>query len=175
MNDIREDISQTLQLGQPKWRGRLWIWASLAAIIAVAVLWFAVLRPGGAERVEYETAIASRGDLVVTVTATGTVEPTNLVEISSELSGTLASVEVDFNDTVAVGTVLAQLDTRKLEAQLLIAKASLDAAIARVAVAQALLDDAREKYETALDLEARGVTSQQVFSTRQAAFKQAQA
>lgn len=175
MNEIHEDISQTLQLGKPKWRGRLWLWASLAALIAVAALWFAVLRPGGAERVEYETATASRGDLVVTVTATGTIEPTNLVEISSELSGTLASVEVDFNDTVTVGTVLARLDTRKLEAQLLIAKASLDAAIARVAVAQALLDDAREKYEAALDLEARGVTSQQVFSTKQAAFKRAQA
>ncbi|MCK0143900.1 efflux RND transporter periplasmic adaptor subunit [Aliiroseovarius sp. F20344] len=175
MNEVREDISQTLQLGKPKWRGRLWLWSSLAALIAVAALWFAVLRPGGAERVEYETATASRGDLVVTVTATGTIEPTNLVEISSELSGTLASVEVDFNDTVTVGTVLARLDTRKLEAQLLIAKASLDAAIARVAVAQALLDDAREKYEAALDLEARGVTSQQVFSTKQAAFKRAQA
>jgi HlyD family secretion protein len=49
----------------------------------------------------------TKGDLVVTVTATGTVQPTTEVEVSSELSGTLASVTVDFNDTVTVGQVLA--------------------------------------------------------------------
>ncbi|MHA6264933.1 efflux RND transporter periplasmic adaptor subunit [Arenibacterium sp. CAU 1754] len=175
MNEIREDIAQTLQLGTRRRGWRVGAFLSVAGIIAAAVLWYAVIMPGGADRVRYVTATAGRGDLIVTVTATGTIEPTNLVEISSELSGKLASVEVDFNDTVTVGTVLAHLDTRKLEAQLMIAKASLDAAIARVAVAQASLDDAREKYEAALDLEARGVTSHQDFSTKQATFKRAQA
>ena len=155
MNATREDIVRTLQLGPQRRSRRIWIAFSVAAIVAAGLVWYAVARPGGAERVQYVTATADRGDLVVTVTATGTVEPTNLVEISSELSGTLASVEVDFNDRVDVGTVLARLDTRKLEAQLQIAKASLDAAIARVAVTQASLDDAREKYEAARDLEAR--------------------
>lgn len=175
MPEAHDDIESTLQIG-PRHQGRrIWIALAVTAIVAAGGVWYAVSPSRGAERVQYETATAERGDLVVTVTATGTVEPTNLVEISSELSGTLASVEVDFNDTVAVGDVLAQLDTRKLDAQMAIARASLEAAIGRVAVTQAMLDDAREKFETARDLEARGVTSYQVFATQQASFRRAQA
>ena len=175
MNEISEDIARTLQLGVQR-RGRtIWGALSVAAVVAAALAWYAISGSERAERVRYVTATADHGDLVVTVTATGTVEPTNLVEISSELSGTLATVEVDYNDRVSVGSVLARLDTRKLEAQLTIAKASLDAAIARVAVAQSSLDDVRGKYETARDLQARGVMSDQDFATQQANFRRAQA
>lgn len=175
MTDTSEEIAETLKLGRHR-RSR-WYWAgwAAAAVALLAVVWLGARMAGAPEEVRYTTARAERGDFVVTVTATGTVEPTNLVEISSELSGTLASVEVDFNDTVEVGSVLARLDTTKLEAQHQIAKASLDAAIARVAIAQALLDDAREKYEAARDLDQRGITSHQAFTTQQAAFKRAQA
>lgn len=175
MGKNSEDIAQTLQLGSRR-RGR-WIWLAIAGagLCAAALAWYAIIRSDTADRVRYVTTTAERSDLVVIVTATGTVEPTNLVEISSELSGTLASVEVDFNDRVSVGSVLARLDTRKLEAQLTIAKASLDAAIARVAIAQSSLDDARGKYETARDLQLRGVVSEQGYSTRLASFRRAQA
>ena len=154
MNDTRDEIARTLGLGPHRSTRRAWIAASVAAALMALVA-------GEAEKARYVTSEARRADLVVTVTATGTVEPTNLVEISSELSGTLATVEVDFNDIVEVGSVLARLDTTKLEAQLAIARASLDAAIARVAMAEAMLDDAREKYETARDLDERGVTALQ--------------
>ncbi|MBT8411900.1 MAG: efflux RND transporter periplasmic adaptor subunit [Octadecabacter sp.] len=175
MDKSSEDIARTLQLGSRR-RGP-WIWAVVAgvALCAAALAWYAINRSEAAEKVRYVTTIAERSDLILSVTATGTVEPTNLVEISSELSGTLVSVEVDFNDEVSVGSVLARLDTRKLEAQLTIAKASLDAAIARVAVAQSSFDDVIRKYETARDLQARGVISEQEFSTRQANFGRAQA
>ena len=64
----------------------------------------------------------------MTVTATGTVEPTNEVEVSSELSGMIASVAVDFNDTVNKGQTLAMLKTDKLEANVELAKATLERA-----------------------------------------------
>ena len=51
------------------------------------------------------------------MTATGTVEPTNQVEISSELSGIVRQVLVDYNDRVTAGQVLARLDTDKLQAE----------------------------------------------------------
>ena len=61
------------------------------------------------------------------VTATGTVEPTNQVELSSELSGTMAAVLVDYNDAVVEGQVLARLKTDQLEAAVALAKATLAA------------------------------------------------
>ena len=175
MQTRSEEITQTLGLDARSKGRRFWITLSAAAAVLVAVGWYAIRMTAGPEPVQYVSAKVDRGDFVVTVTATGTVEPTNLVEISSELSGTLKTVNVDFNDRVDVGTVLARLDTTKLEAQFEIAKASLDAAIARVAVAHALLDDAREKFESARDLESRGITPHQTFTTQQAAFKRAQA
>jgi len=110
----------------------------------------------------------------ITATATGTIEPTNLVEISSELSGTLASVKADFNDPVKKGDVLAELDTRRLEALLAVSKAGLDSAIARVALAEASLVEAKEIYEDALKLEERGFASNQSLISSRANFVRAQ-
>ncbi len=175
MNDKSNEIAQTLGLGAHG-KGRRF-WAALSVVVAIVLVgvWYAVKITDTSGAIRYVTAQVTHSDFVVTVTATGTVEPTNLVEISSELSGTLASVEVDFNDAVDIGTVLAKLDTTKLEAQVEIAKASLDAAVARVAVAQAVLEDARQKYETARDLDLQGFTPHQTFVSQQAAFRTAQA
>ncbi len=175
MTDTSTDITQTLGLESRGSKTRYWIAFFATVALMGGAIWYFAEGKGGAEAVAYTTVPAKRQDLVVTVTATGTVEPTNLVEISSELSGTLSSVEVDFNDKVEVGAVLAQLDTTKLEAQVAIAKASLDSAIARVAISQASLDDAREKFQATRDLDERGFTPHQTFLTQQAAFKRAQA
>jgi HlyD family secretion protein len=175
MVEAKESVEETLGLGRQKrpLLARVGIGAALVAFAAGLVYWAAF--SGRSDGVRYLTAEAGRGSFAVIVTATGTVEPTNLVEISSELSGTLASVNVDYNDTVEVGTVLASLDTTRLEAELSVRKASLDAAIARVAIAQATLDEARERYQTALSLEERGVTTRQAFVSDRAAFIRAQA
>jgi HlyD family secretion protein len=75
----------------------------------------------------YIAAPALRGPLTVAVTATGTVEPTNLVEILSALSGTLRTVNVDHNDPVTVGEGRAPLDAKMLEAALAHSRAALEA------------------------------------------------
>lgn len=175
MTQDTEDIARRLGIGRPR-RGRLFRVLALAVVLAAGGLgWVAMQSRSGSDAPSYTTAEVGRGSFAVRVAATGTVEPTNLVEISSELSGRIESVEVDFNDQVDVGTVLARLDTSRLEAQLAVARASLDAAIARVAIAQAALEDARAKWETARDLGERGVTSEQALLTRRAAFREAQA
>jgi HlyD family secretion protein len=110
---------------------------AVAGVLAV-VAFFAMRTVGGnAERVRYTTEPVRRGDLVVSVTATGTLEPTNQVDISSELSGIVRSVAVDYNDPVHTDEVLAQLDTTRLDAQVLQSKAALDSAQARVTEAEA--------------------------------------
>lgn len=89
----------------------------------------------------YATEPARRGDLLVTATATGTLLPIDQVDIGTELSGTIRSVEVGFNDHVQVGQVLARLDTTRLEAQVLQSKASLESAQASVAQSSANLSE----------------------------------
>jgi len=175
MTDTADQIARTLAPATGKWRPSLLV-ALVVAGVAFAVLGWVVFRGAETGRGDsYVTTPVARADFKVTVTATGTVEPTNLVEISSELSGTIESVNVDFNDTVEAGTVLAALDTRKLEAQLAIAKAAWDAASAKVAIAKAALDKARGDYDIARTLENRGVTSHQAFSAQEATLRQAEA
>ena len=145
----------------------------VAAVLAGGFYWWT---SGGATNSNgYETEQAAIADFVVTVSATGTVEPTNLVEISSELSGTIRSVEVDYNDSVKAGQVLARLDTVKLEATLEHGRATLAAREARVSEAQATADEAREIYERTVELDRRGLVSAQDFTSTMSAIRRASA
>jgi HlyD family secretion protein len=117
-------------------RIRAWAWAVLALAIS-ALVGFAVLGVGrGSKDVQYLVERVIRGNLTVTVTATGSVQPTNKIDISSELSGTVKSVFVDYNSIVAAGQLLAELDTDKLQA-------TLDSSRAKLAAAKAKIDDAK--------------------------------
>jgi HlyD family secretion protein len=92
---------------------------------------------------QYQTQEVQRGDLSVTVSATGTLEPIKTISVGIEVSGTIKSAEVDYNDTVKVGQVLARLDTSKLEAQTLQSEAGLKSAKAKLLQAQASVDEAK--------------------------------
>ncbi|MBN2232720.1 MAG: efflux RND transporter periplasmic adaptor subunit [Deltaproteobacteria bacterium] len=109
----------------------------LVAAGLAAVYFFG--RNGRGAAVEYRTAAAVRGDLTVTVTATGNLEPTNQVEVGSEVSGTIETVMVDYNDAVTAGQVLARLDTTKLEAQANQSRAAVASARAALLQAEATL------------------------------------
>lgn len=169
------EIEARLGLGRHRARRGGWFW--VLALLVVAAGGFAFWRGYGAGEggMSYRTGVVQRADLVATVTATGTVEPTNLVEISSELSGTLRGVAVDYNDTVKAGQVLATLDTTKLEAELAVAEANVTAAQAQLARARATLVEARDNYDRAAELDARGVTSHQSLIAQRAAFDRAAA
>lgn len=174
MSETKEDIEEKLGLKKGRRAVPRWVWYGVGAAVLVVGAFFYATRYGAENDVRYLTASAVISDLKITATATGTIEPTNLVEISSELSGTLASVNVDFNDPVKKGDVLAELDTRKLEALLAVSKAGLDSAIARVALAEASLVEAKENYEDALKLEERGFASNQTLISSRANFVRAQ-
>ncbi|MDF1718225.1 MAG: efflux RND transporter periplasmic adaptor subunit [Antarcticimicrobium sp.] len=167
------EVEARLGLGRHGARRGGWLW--VLALLVAAAGGFAFWRGYGAGEgdMSYRTGVVQRADLVATVTATGTVEPTNLVEISSELSGTLRGVAVDYNDQVKAGQVLATLDTTKLEAELAVAEANVTAAQAQLVRAKATLEEARENFDRATALDARGVTSQQTLITQRAAFNRA--
>lgn len=87
----------------------------------------------------FMTQPLERGNISLTVTATGNLEPTNQVTVGSELSGAVLEVFVDSNDQVKKGQPLARLDTSRLDRQIEGARAGLGSAKARVAQAQATL------------------------------------
>jgi len=136
-----EDVAKTLGLESTKPHRKRWrLWVAAAAILFGALLWPALGRKP--QPVKYATEAARRGNLVVAVSATGTLEPLKKVDVGIEVSGTIKSVEVDYNDQVKVGQVLARLDTSRLEAQAQQNEAALQAAQAKVVQAQASVQEA---------------------------------
>ena len=91
----------------------------------------------------YITQIVARGNLTLTVTANGTMQPTRSINIGSELSGTVLKVNVDVNDRIKKGQVLVVLDTSKLRDQIVRSSASVAVAEAQVAQTAATVDEAR--------------------------------
>lgn len=91
----------------------------------------------------YITEPLTRGDLSLTVSADGTLEPTRSVNIGSELSGTVARVLVDVNDRVRKGQVMVELDTSKFQDQVRLAQGALNSARASVLQAQATVKESR--------------------------------
>ena len=154
MANPADDMARILAKGRrPR---RLWLWVLMALVLGVAGggAWFWLRQDAGS--VSYETETVSRGQLVVTVTATGSVQPTTQVDVSSELSGALAEVAVDFNDRVEVGQVLARLDDTKLTDQILTAEAQLQAAKASLEQAEAAAREAEVTYDSQSELDKRG-------------------
>lgn len=158
----------------PVWkRWAKWVALGLVALIVL----FLIFGRNGGETTRYVTQEVARGDLRVTVTATGNLEPRNQVDIGSELSGTIRDVYVDVNDEVKAGQVLALLDTTRLRAQVLQAESSLASAEARVLQSQASEKEARANLSRLLkvrELSNNKLPSQQDLDVAEAAVARAE-
>jgi HlyD family secretion protein len=175
------DIAAKLELHQSpshKWGLRRWLVIAVIAVCAIAAVTALLGRKGGAQRMQFKTEKATHGDLKVIVTATGTLQPTNEVEVGSELSGIVKSVGVDYNDKVKVGQVLARLDPTKLSAQVTQLKSALESAKARVLQAQVTVKETQSKYDQfkkVWELSEKKVPSQTDINAAEAAFERAKA
>ena len=126
-------------------------WALVALAVGLAVIAVFVSTRGGGE-VQVQTVEVTSGPIVRRPLVTGTLEPARMVEVGSQVSGTIASIAVDFNDSVKAGQVLARLDPASFQTSLTEAEAGLAKARAERAQRQAVLDDARRKLESAQTL-----------------------
>ncbi|MEI7733261.1 MAG: efflux RND transporter periplasmic adaptor subunit [Verrucomicrobiota bacterium] len=135
-----EQVAKTLGVSDVKPRRRRWWLLALAALL-IALLVFPALNRKP-QPVQYATQSAKRGNLVVSVSATGTLEPLKKVDVGIEVSGTIKSVDADYNSAVKIGQVMARLDATRLEAQAQQNEAALDAARAKVLQAQASVQEA---------------------------------
>jgi HlyD family secretion protein len=110
----------------------VWIGVAILVVLLLLARCFAPKKPQS-----YATAPVSRGDLTVTISATGNLMPTNQVNVGSQVSGLIHEVYVQNNDKVAKGQPLAQLDLSLLKASLAQSEASLQVGQAAVAQAKA--------------------------------------
>ena len=176
--ETRNMLSETLELDGKKGKGSKIKKLLLIIIIIIAVMMvFSLFKSKGTEPVaKYETEEVTRGDLTITVSATGSLEPRNQVDVGSELSGIAKTVEVDFNDHVTKGQVLATLDTSKLEAQVKQSKASLESANAKILDAKATVKQAQselDRLRKVWELSGKKIPSQNELDSAEAALQRA--
>lgn len=157
-------------------RRRLFLAALVLVTIAAAAgygLWRTSTASGATQ---FSTEPVTRGNLVVTVSATGNLQPTNKVDVGSELSGTIETVYVDDNDAVKKGQVLARLDLSKLNDQVERSRGTLGSAEARVKQTGATVVEARatlERLRQVRELSGGKVPSQAEMATAEAALTRA--
>lgn len=94
-------------------------------------------RPQATQLSKYRSSVVESGDITQTVTATGTINPVALVNVGSQVSGTVAKLKADFNDRVSKGQVLLRLDPTIFLAQVRQYAAGEESARASVRLAEA--------------------------------------
>lgn len=137
LKNILDQAPRGLRFGT---RGR---WIIVGGIVLLFLALIPFVRGGKDPRGHYTTEPAATGNLVVTVSATGTLQPTTSIDVGSEQSGTLATVLVQENDRVKRGQLLAQLDLAKLQDAVNKSRAALAAAEASVAQARATVAESK--------------------------------
>ena len=146
----------------------------LVALLAIVVVAAVALR-GRAEDVRYATARVDRGDVMDVVGATGTLQAVTTVQVGSQVSGTVQSLNADFNSQVKKGQVIARLDPSLFQARLGQAQAAMASAQANVERSRATVEDARQKLERAQRLSAEKLLPEADLETARATHAEAAA
>src|SRR5947208_2651453 len=128
------------------------------------------------------TSPITKGDIIDTVGATGTLQAVTTVQVGSQVSGNIAWLGADFNSIVRKGQVIARLDPSLFEAQLQQARANLSQTQANLTKAESDLEqrkvqlqDAQQKYTRAKELAARSLLPQSDLDSAKVAVDMAQA
>lgn len=179
MTNENENIGETLGVttNGKRWVKRaLWM-ICLLLVCAAALAGFKRWQSASdAPTLRYRTENARKGDLTVTVTATGQLEPTKTVEVGSEVSGIIDEVLVDYNDRVTAGQVLARINTERLDAQVLQDKAAVATAVAKVEEAKVTVIETEAEYKRILAVRERSnnqLPSQKDVDAARAAYERA--
>jgi HlyD family secretion protein len=150
-----------------------WVFVALVVVtVSVAAYYRA---NAGDDRPQYTTAVVTREDLVDTVEATGTLGAVTTVQVGSQVSGTISSLNADFNSEVKKGQVIARLDPSLMQAQVDQADATIVRLQADVDRAQAALEDAQQKLNRGRELLKQGLVPKADVDTAESTERQAEA
>jgi len=131
-------------------RKKLLAIVAILLLSVVAILYWSSKSESKQDR--YKTQVVDRGDIVQSISANGTLNPVELVNVGTQVSGTVSKMYVDFNDQIEAGQVLAELDPALFRAQ-------LQQSEANVMNAQASLKLAENKMVRNLALKEQGFIS----------------
>src|SRR5262245_15705191 len=126
----------------------------IVAIVGGSVYAYYSYRKGGVKPT-VTTASVTRGDIVETVGATGTLQAVTTVQVGTQVSGTIQQLNADFNSLVKKGQILARLDPSLFQTQIEQARASLFRSQADLEHYRVALDDMRTKQTRAHELAER--------------------
>lgn len=178
-NSRPQGIRPTARAAGKPGRSRRWPLVAGAAVVIAGLAWW--LWPT-TETVRYRTAAVDTGTVRVAIAATGKLSALSTVDVGSQVSGLVLSVEVDFNDRVEAGQAIAHLDPanfrsrlEQVEADVTSAIANLDAARANAGEAAATLRNAEANYERVTAIWERRLISRADYDAAVAARDQAQA
>jgi len=178
--------------------GRLLRWIIILAILGTGAYfgaktsWWSALSShfhGGGKQPDYLTTPLRRGDLVSTISATGTIEPEDLIDVGAQVAGRITEFgrdeqgkEIDYGSQIKAGTILARIDdvtyrsgVKISEAALASAKANLERAKADLGQLKAKLNQARRDWQRAQRLGTSEALAQSSYDAYQSAFEQAEA
>ncbi len=136
-----------------------WLVGLVALVLAAGATVSAIkwCNHSGNGSTEFTTAAIERGEIVNSITSTGTINPVSTVDVGTQVSGIINKLYVDFNDTVTKGQLIAELDRTILSG-------ALDEAIALHTRAQAQYDLAKGEYQRNEPLYKKGFISEQEFA-----------
>lgn len=139
--------------GLGKWKIIAIVGAVLLIGAAVAVGFIVFTNGNGADSAdapEIKTAMVERGDIAVTIDATGTIKPLNIVKVSSKASGKILELRVDAGDYVEKDEIIAVIETTYVQISLEQAEADLRSAQARLQ--QAEIDIQLQREQSAIQI-----------------------
>ena len=142
--------------------------AVILAIIAGLILGFSFFKKGKAEVPKYRTEALTSGDIEALVVTSGTVNPVDIIEIGSQVSGKIVRLHADFNSVVKAGQVVAEIDQDILKAKVEQNEASYLSRQASLEQAKINLENAKKKWDRTQDLFGRQLVSYEDKETAEA-------
>ena len=152
-------------------------WIVTLGIIAVIVAVFVIVRGAKSGNKELVIRTHAVGTYTVenTVTATGTIEPVETVEVGTQVSGKVETIYVDFNSVVKKGDLLCELDKLTLNESVSRAKANLESAESQLKYAKSTFERTQQLYENKAATLADYESAQNTYTQAQMSKKNAQA
>ncbi len=136
----------------------------------------------GHSRLSFLTAVVKRGDIATTISSSGTIEPSETVDVGAQVAGRITSFgtdiagkPIDYNSVVEQGAVLAKIDDSVYAADLSVAKAGELSAAANLEQMNAKLDQAEAEWKRAQNLFANKLMAQVDYDTDKANYEVAKA
>lgn len=149
---MQTDIKEKLEFDKKSKNRKYYILLFVLICAAAAYYYYMFIikdQSNDTREIKYTTKAIQKGNLMVLVSTTGNLEPTNSVDIGIEVSGTIKEIYVDFNDEVKMGQILAKLDTNKLENEVLSSQASLEVAKANLNESLITVKNTKSKLDRA--------------------------